>query len=85
MIFHIMFQQIILLSHYLEIMDEILPVTPNDRLFYGAKHGYDEIVKSALQQPSGRPQAGSQDEPSRADIHAFNDVRASLDSNERIH
>ena len=35
-------------SRYLDIMDEILPLTPNQRLFYGAEHGYDEIVKTAL-------------------------------------
>ena len=57
-------------SRYLDIMDEILHLDPQGRLFYGAEHGYDEIVKSALQDPSGRPQAGSQDEPRRADIHA---------------
>ena len=50
-------------SRYLDIMDEILPLTPNKRLLYGAKNGYDGIVKSALQNPSGR-------EPSRADINA---------------
>ena len=47
-------------SRYLDIMDEILTLTPNDRLFYGAKHGYEEIVKSALQQG--------------ANIHADNDL-----------
>ena len=36
-------------SHYLEIMNEILPLTLNRRLIYGAKHGYNEMVKSALQ------------------------------------
>ena len=50
-----------LASHYLDIMDEILPLTPNDRLFYGAKHGYDEIVKSALQQTLGPPSGWDQD------------------------
>ena len=35
-------------SRYLDIMDEILPSAPNDRLFYGAKNGFAEIVKSAL-------------------------------------
>ena len=64
-------------SRYLEIMDEVLPLYPNERLLYGAEHGYNKIVKAALQSPSGRPQAalrppsgrpraGSQDEPSRA-------------------
>ena len=37
-------------SHYLEIMDEVLPLYPNERLLYGAEHGYDEIVKSSLQE-----------------------------------
>ena len=37
-------------SRYLDVMDEILPIAPQDRLFYGAKHGYEEIVKSALRQ-----------------------------------
>ena len=35
-------------SRYLDIMDEILPLTPQHRLFYGAQYGYDEIIKSAL-------------------------------------
>ena len=35
-------------SRYLNIMDHILPLTPDDRLSYGAERGYDEIVKSAL-------------------------------------
>ena len=37
-------------SRYLDIMDEILSLNPNQSLFYGAEHGYDEIVKAALQQ-----------------------------------
>ena len=36
-------------SRYLDIMDEILPLTPQQRLFYGAQYGYNEIIKSALQ------------------------------------
>ena len=48
-------------SHYLDIMDEILSLDPQERLFYGAEHGYDEIVKSALQDG--------------ADIHADYDER----------
>ena len=46
-------------SRYLDIMDEILPLDPNQRLWYGAEHGYDEIVKAALQDG--------------ADIHADDD------------
>ena len=65
-------------SRYLDVMDEILPLDPNQRLWYGAEHGYNEIVKAALQQPSGRPQAGSQDEPRRANIHAQNDIALRL-------
>ena len=38
---------------YLDIMDEILPLTANDRLLYGARRDYDEIVKSSLQQGGG--------------------------------
>ena len=74
-------------SHYLDIMDEISSLNPEERLFYGAKNGYNEMVKAVLQDPSGRPQATlrppsgreprrvktSQDEPSRADINAHND------------
>ena len=37
-------------SHYLDIMDNLLTLDPQRRLFYGAKHGYEEMVKSALQQ-----------------------------------
>ena len=33
---------------YLDILDHILALTPNARLIYGAQHGYDEIVKNAL-------------------------------------
>ena len=36
-------------SRCLDIMDDILPLTPDQRLSYGAKNGYNEIVKSALQ------------------------------------
>ena len=46
-------------SHYLDIMDEILPLNPSQRLLYGAKRGYNEIVKAALK--------------NGADIHANND------------
>ena len=46
-------------SHYLDIMDEISSLNPQQRLFYGARHGYDEMVKAALQ--------------NGADIHAWND------------
>ena len=46
-------------SRYLDIMDEILPLNPNKRLIYGADHGYNGIVNSALQHG--------------ADIHANHD------------
>ena len=36
-------------SRYLDVMDEILQLNPQGRLYYGAEHGYIEIVKSALQ------------------------------------
>ena len=36
-------------SRYLNIMDEILPYTPNQRLLFGARYGYEEIIKFALQ------------------------------------
>ena len=36
-------------SRYLDIMDYILTLDPDQRLLYGASRGYDEIVKSALQ------------------------------------
>ena len=35
-------------SRYFDIMNEILPLGPQQRLVYGAKNGYNEIVKSAL-------------------------------------
>ena len=37
-----------IVGHYLDIMDEILPLPLNDRLIYGAKSGYEEMVKNAL-------------------------------------
>ena len=46
-------------SHYLDTMDHILHLDPQGRLFYGAEHGYDEIVNSALKDG--------------ADIHAWYD------------
>ena len=46
-------------SRYLDIMDEILSLDPNERLVYGANRGYDEIVKTSLQRG--------------ADIHANDD------------
>ena len=46
-------------SQYLDIMDHILLLTPGYRLNYGARKGYDEIVRSALQDG--------------ADIHTWDD------------
>ena len=37
---------------YLDIMDHILSSTPNGRIFYGADHGYNEIIKSAIKDSS---------------------------------
>ena len=51
-------------SHYLDIMDHILQLNPNQRLYYGAEHGYEEIVKSS-------PQHG-------ANIHANDDYALRL-------
>ena len=44
-----MFHHIDVASRYLDIMDEILSLDPDRRLLYGAEHGYNEIVKAALQ------------------------------------
>ena len=46
-------------SRYLDIMDEIFSLTPNQRLFYGARYGYNEIVTFFHKYG--------------ADIHALND------------
>ena len=81
-------------SRYLDIMDEILPLDSNDRLFYGAQHGYNELVKATLQ--NGANIHDVNDVPLRvavrngytetvkllldrgADIHALNDAALSL-------
>ena len=35
-------------GHYVDILDEISTMTPNQRLIYGGFNGYEEIVKNAL-------------------------------------
>ena len=49
---------------YLDIMDEISSLNPQQRLNYGSEHGYNEIVKAALQ--------------SGAEIHADYDFALNL-------
>ena len=36
-------------GHYVDILDKISTMTPNQRLIYGGFNGYEEIVKNALE------------------------------------
>ena len=48
-------------GHYLDVLDKIANMTPNQRLIYGGFNGYEEIVKNALE--------------NGAEIHVYDDVR----------
>ena len=72
-------------SHYLDIIDQILHLSMNNRLVYGAERGYEEIVKSALQH--GADIYASYDYALRkaAEKGHTETVKVLLDSGARIH